>query len=315
MTAPVRLALIGAGRLAEVGYVPALEAAAGATLVGLADPDPARRRAVAALAGGEPTVPTAAGAAELLAALDAAGAGPDGLVLATPAAAHLADARVAAAAGLPALVEKPPAPDRAGAAELAALAPAPRIAFNRRFETGTEELRSATPPGEPVRLSLEIGYRRAGWGAHAVADDALLDLGPHLVDLARWITRAEVTDVVAATVTPERAEFELALGAARAHIRCATDRPYRERVEVRGPDGRRLARRRRGGLVAAVGGRLAPSSGPHPLVASLTAQVEAFARIVRGDPEPTLGRAADGLAVMTTIDAVRACADGVATEG
>ncbi|MGH3810959.1 MAG: hypothetical protein ACRDUV_00695, partial [Pseudonocardiaceae bacterium] len=60
---------------------------------------------------------------------------------------------------------------------------------------------------------------------------------------------------------------------------------------------------------------------PHPLVASLTAQLEAFARAVRGAPEPTLGRAADGLAVMATIDAVRAygagdeCPVTIGTEG
>ncbi len=309
----LRIGLVGCGRLAEVGYIPALRAAGGVRLVGLAEVDPTRRTRVAALAGGVPEFPDAAALR---------GAVPvDGLVLATPAAAHLADARTAAAAGVAVLVEKPPAADRHQAAELAALDPAPWIGFNRRFDPGIEALRAATPAGEEVAVFLELEYRRHGWGAHAVTDEALLDLGPHLIDLARWITRVEVTGIRRAAVSPERAEFDLALGAARARIRCATNRPHREHVEIRHRRGAVLGRHHRGGLLAAVRGRLAPPPGPHPLVASLTAQLEAFARAVRGAPEPTLGRATDGLAVMATIDAVRACAAGaglavtIGTEG
>jgi predicted dehydrogenase len=297
----LRIGLVGCGRLAEVGYVPALQAAGGVHLAGLAEPDPIRRARVAALAGGMPAFPHAAA---LLAAIPL-----DGLVLATPAAAHLADARIAAAAGIPVLVEKPPAPDRHQAAELAALTPTPWIGFNRRFDPGIAALRAATPGDEEREMFLELGYRRRGWGAHTVTDDALLDLGPHLIDLARWITRAEVTNVERAAVAPERAEFDLALGLDRARIRCAINRPYRERVEVRHWPGDALGHHR-GGLLAAVRGRLAVRPAPHPLVASLTAQLEAFARAVRSAPEPTLGRAADGLAVMAAIDAVRACAAG-----
>jgi len=309
----LRIGLVGCGRLAEVGYVPALHAAHGVHLIAVAEPDPARRARVAALAGGVPEFPNAAALLH--------GVPVDGLVLATPASAHLADARTAAAAGVAVLVEKPPAADRQQAAELAALTPAPWIGFNRRFDPGIEALRAATPAGAEVGVFLELGYRRRGWGAHAVTDDALLDLGPHLVDLARWITRVEVTDIRRAAVSPERAEFDLILGAARARIRCATNRLYRERVEVHHRRGAVLGRHHHGGLLAAVRGRLAPRPGPHPLVASLTTQLEAFARAVHGAPEPTLGRATDGLAVMATIDAVRACATGdglpvtIGTEG
>ncbi|MGH3822978.1 MAG: Gfo/Idh/MocA family protein, partial [Pseudonocardiaceae bacterium] len=221
----LRIGLVGAGRLAEVGYLPALRAAGGMRLVGLAESDPTRRVRVAALAGGVPAFPDAAA---LLAELRL-----DGLVLATPASTHLADARSAATAGVAVLVEKPPAADRRQAAKLAALTPAPWIGFNRRFDPGIEALRAATPADEPVGVFLELEYRRRAWGAHMVTDDALLDLGPHLIDLARWITAAEVTDVRHAAVSPERAEFDLALGMARARIRCATNRPHREHVEVR----------------------------------------------------------------------------------
>jgi hypothetical protein len=107
-----------------------------------------------------------------------------------------------------------------------------------------------------------------------------------------------------ASVTPERAEFDLELGAARARIRCATDRLHHERVEVRHRDGTVVGRHRVGGPVDAVLGRL--RSGPHPLVESLTAELEAFARTVRGQPDPVLGRAADGVAVMAVLDELRA---------
>jgi predicted dehydrogenase len=291
----VRVGLVGAGRLGEEGYVPALAAAAGVRLAAVAEPDAGRRSRVAGAAG----VPGFASAEELLAA-----GGVDALVLATPAAAHVADARLAASAGLPALVEKPPAADLTGAVALAVLEPTPWIGFNRRFDAGVAQLRAAVPHGAEVGVILEIAYRRGGWGAHTVRDDALTDLGPHLVDMARWLTGAHVTEVRRADVHPERAEFDLVLGAARARIRCVTDRPHRERIEVRHRDGRLVGRLVRGGLVAAVRGRIG-SRGPHPLVASLTAQLEAFARAMRGEHEPALGLAEDGVAVMAVLEAVR----------
>jgi predicted dehydrogenase len=294
----VRIGLVGTGRLGEDGYVPALAAAAGVQLAAIAEPDPGRRGRVA----DAESVPGFASAEQLLAAGEV-----DALVLATPAAAHLADARLAASAGLPVLVEKPPAADLAEAVELAGLEPTPWIGFNRRFDAGVAELRAAVPRDAEVGVILEISYRRGGWGAHTVRDDALADLGPHLVDLARWLTGADVTEVRRAVVTPERAEFDLGLGAARARIRCVTDRPHHERIEVRHRDGGLVGRLVRGGLIAAVRGRLGPP-GPHPLVASLTAQLEAFAGAVRGVTAPTLGTADDGVAVMAVLEVVRSAA-------
>lgn len=289
------IGLVGCGRLAQVGYLPALRAAEGLRLVAVADPVPPRRAEVAGQ-----RVPGFATAAELLEATAV-----DGLVLATPASAHLADARRAAAVGVTALVEKPPAPDAAAAAALAALTPPPRVGFNRRFDPRTARVRDATV-GAGLEVRLELRYRRRSWRAHTVADDALLDLGPHLIDLVRWTTGQEVTAVEGAVLSPERAAFGLTLTDGCAAVRCATDRPHRERVEVRGPDGRVLARAGRGGLVAGLWERLRP--GPHPLVASLTRQLEAFAAVLDGAPSPDLGTAADGAAVMAVVDAVRASA-------
>lgn len=331
MTGPdVRLGLVGCGRLAVAGYLPALAETPGVRLVAVADPDPARRGALASLAAAAGCGPSAR--VPVRAFPDAAalldGAEVDALVLASPAAAHVADAERAAAAGVPTLVEKPPAVDAAGARALAALDPPPRVGFNRRFDPGAGRVRSAVPAGGDLDLRLEIGYRRAGWGAHAVHDDALLDLGPHLIDWARWISGAEVVDVACTELQPERAALDLTLGRGRALLRAATDRPHAELVELRDGSGQALARHRLGGLGAAVRGRLG-RSGPTALVHSLAGQLAAFAAAAGppgsgapasvpadpaggpGDPAPALGTAADGLAAMLVVDAARAsAADG-----
>ena len=299
--ADLLIGLAGCGRLAEIGYLPALERAEGIRLAALADRDPGRCERL------HVDVPAYAVAEELL---DAGGV--DALVLATPVAAHLPDARLAAGRGVPTLVEKPPAPDARAAAAMAALEPPPWIGFNRRFEDGRDMLRAAARrPGE-VEMSLLLHYRRRAWGAQAVADEALLDLGPHLVDLARWLSGREPRSVAAVSVGPEHADFSLDLGeGGRARVSCAANRPHRELVEVRGAGGRRLARCRVGGVRPALVGRVARRRGDHPLVNSLVRQLEAFGRAVRGTGDRDLATAADGYAAMTVIDAVhRSAAEG-----
>ena len=137
----------------------------------------------------------------------------------SPASAHVADAGRAGAAGVAVLVEKPPAPDAAGAAALAALDP-PWVGFNRRFDPGAPRAH-AVPTTDRSTSHLEIRYRRQSWGAHAVHDDALPDLGPHLVDWARWLTGSEVHEVIDARDAPRAGVVTLAPRAGR--------RPHRGR--------------------------------------------------------------------------------------
>jgi myo-inositol 2-dehydrogenase/D-chiro-inositol 1-dehydrogenase len=291
----VRVGLVGCGRLAEAGYLPAFAGATGVELVGVCDPDPARRARVAALAG----VPAGEDLAGLL------GRAPlDTVVLATPAAAHVDDAEAAVAHGLVVLVEKPPAPDAAGAARLAALGPAVRIGFNRRFDPGAERLRRAVAPSGVAHLDLELRYRRASWGALAVRDEVLIDLVPHLVDWARWISGHEVHEVSAVEVSPDRAELVLGLGDATARVRAAADALHLERIEALDRSGR-PRRHRIGGPLAAVTGRIPVPRRPHPLVASLRAQLGALAAARRGEPAGALATGLDGLAAMTVVDAAR----------
>lgn len=305
---PFRLGLVGCGRLAEAGYVPALERAPGVELVAVADPDPIRRERVAAAAGaaglGAPRMHRSA--STLLARTDV-----DGLVLASPAAAHLDDAELAAGAGVAVLVEKPPAPDAAGAAVLTTLGDRVWVAFNRRFDPGAQTVRRQVPPDGPVDISVEIGFRRQSWGAHTARDDALLDLGPHLVDWVRWLAGVEITEVVEAVISYDRATVQLVHTRGRATLRAAADRIHREAIEVARPGGAIVARHRVGGALAAVRGRLPNGPSAHPLSASLASELGAFAAAARGDgatDDAHLGTARDGLAVMTVIDAARRCA-------
>ena len=290
--APVRLGLVGCGRLAELGYAPASRAAEGVEIVAVSDPERERRALLAAKLG----APAHARVSELLEATQL-----DGIVICTPAEQHEEVAAAAAREGVGALVEKPPAPDAAGALRLAALSPTPWIGFNRRFDQGVELAPSVPRAGE-LELRMVLHYRRRSWRALTRADDAMLDLAPHLIDLALHLTAA-VPLAVRAHAALERVGIELATSRARVSIQCATDRPHREVVEVLDGGGRRIARAERGGRVRAVAARLAP--GAHPLVRSLTAQLEAYARALRGEDPSPLATAGEGAAVMRVLDAAR----------
>jgi predicted dehydrogenase len=287
----MRLGLVGCGRLAELGYVPAA-ALAGLEIAAVADPDEGRRELVAAAAG---TTARFASATELVAS-----GVTDGVVIASPAAAHEEDAAACSEAGVPTLVEKPPAPNHAAAVRIAGLDPAPWIGFNRRFQQGLA-IAPAVLRGRDTSVELLLHYRRDSWRPHRVDDPALLDLAPHLVDLALlWCGRAE--GVTARSESPARVVIALECERGHARIDCASDRPHRESVDAEWAGG--SARWDQGGLLSGVLARV--RRGPHPLVASLAAQLESFVRATGGgDPGP-LATAADGAAVMAVIGAAAA---------
>lgn len=316
MITPVRVGLVGCGRLAEAGYVPAVAHARGVEIVAVADPDSTRRDLVGAALG----IAAAArheGAVSLLArprtsaesghsptsGTSDRGEGPvavEAVVVASPVATHVEVAGHVAAAGLPCLVEKPPARDAAGARALAALHPAPLVGFNRRFSLGLGLPAGLGRDGE-VEIEGTLHYRRSSWDPIGELGDAWLDLGPHLVDLAMLAARRPLA-VASATLAERRAVVELEGEGVRARLECATDRPHRERFRV-AIGGRPVLDARAGGLPG-----LLPRPGrPHPLVASLAAQLEAFAVLVRGgEPAgPSPATAAEGVPVMELIDAAR----------
>jgi predicted dehydrogenase len=295
---PLRLGLVGCGRLAEAGYLPAIAATYGVELVAVADPRADRRERVAGLAagkGGDGSIEAHAAASELLDRGEV-----EALIVASPPAEHFEHARLASEAAVACLVEKPPAPDLAGAERLATLQCPPWIGFNRRFQHAAPLL-DAVPAEGPLELLLELNYRRASWGAVSIRDDAVLDLAPHLVDLALLIARAPTATVRSARLTPERVELELDTGRGPARIRCATDRRHRERVVARRPGGARIAASRTGGRLRAAVTRIPTVA--HPLTASLRAQLAAFAAAARGGDGGLLASAEDGVRAMRVIEA------------
>jgi predicted dehydrogenase len=296
----MRLGIAGCGRLAERGYVPAALGAEEIAIAGFADPDAGRRTGCAGLwaRGGDGEAPAFSAAAELLAAVPI-----DLLVVAAPAAHHLALAETAATAGVRSLVEKPPAPDLVAAQRLAALDPQPLVAFNRRFLQG-HELRDAVPAEGWLELDLELSFRRGDWGAHQADDEALLDAGLHLIDLACHLSDAAPIAVRAARIDPERASLELELARGRARIACATDRSHREVVAIRDRAGKQLAESSWGGLRTRAGGLL---GRPDPLVLSLRRQLEALNASVpayRGQLR-RVATADDGAVAMAVVEAAR----------
>jgi predicted dehydrogenase len=289
---PLRLGLVGCGRLAERGYVPAVQRAREIEIVAVADPDRSRRRLLAAKLGASAHGRTS----ELLSSGQL-----DGVVICCTPERHEEVATQAAAAGLAALVERPLAPDAAGALRLAALVPAPYAGFNRRFDQGAP-LAGHVPADGDLELQLVLHHRRAAWSPLRRAEDALLDLAPHLIDLALMLTAA-LPLAVRANATRERAGSALATSRGTVRIECATNRPHRELVEIRDGGGRRIGRVSRGGRVRGLTRRIAP--GGHPLVRSLTAQLEAYGRALRGEDPGLLATAVEGAAVMCVLDAAR----------
>jgi predicted dehydrogenase len=302
----VRLGVAGCGRIAEAGYVPAALATPGVEIAAFADPD--RERLDRCRAAWERGGAQAGGFDSVASLLERTPI--DLLVVAAPAGAHLSLAEASAAAGVPSLVEKPPAADLAEARRLAALAPEPLVAFNRRFLQGAE-MRNRIPDDGWLELDLELRFQRAAWGAHEARDEALLDAGVHLIDLACHLSGATPVAVRRAEVSFDRAELELELSRGRARIRCATDRRYRELVEIRDRAGKLLGR----SVLGQVRGRLARLRGaPDPLVLSLSRQLAALRSAVAdsavvlspsisGKGRTPVATAGDGAVAMAVVEA------------
>jgi predicted dehydrogenase len=289
----MRVGLVGCGRIAERGYVPAFARADGVRLAAVVDLQSERCRAVA------PGVPAFANVAEL-----AASGEVDAVVVATPVGAHVGVAVEAAEAGLRALVEKPPARTASEAVGLLGLDPAPFVAFNRRFEPGLLSIREQIPPG-PIELRLRF-HRRGAWGSHGGEDPLLLDVGPHALDLVRWLARAEPTRIRAREFAHGASiDVELAEGRGTASVEIRTNSPFQESVEVLS-DRRRVARHRAGGVLAGALARVTPGT-ESPLVASLASQLAVFAGDGHG-----LASAEEGVAVMAAVDAARTSAANAA---
>lgn len=294
MSRRVAVGLVGCGRIAERGYVAAIAGSPALELAGVADPVAERRDRVA------PGVAGFDDAAELLASVEV-----ELLVVAPPPRHHVDVAAIASAAGVRCLVEKPPAVDRAGAAALAALEPAPWLGFDRRFDPETARLRELALEHGLADVDVALTISPGRWAAHTGSPGPLLDLGPHAVDLACWLTGRAPLRVRADGPADGAAAFVVELAGGSARIRVSHEGGWREEVRVGSGGSSAL---RRGGLVDRVRRAVARDSGP--LVGTLQAQLEAAGAAVRGGPaDPRLASAADGVRVMATLDAASRAGD------
>ena len=150
----VRIGLVGAGRIAQVAHLPALEKADGARLVGLCDPSPTLRAGVAR----RYDVPAYQTADELLAASDV-----DAVIIAVPDRFHLTLASQALAAGKHVLVEKPLTPTVPDAEALTNLAESSglrlQVGAMKRHDPGVEYAAEAVREQLGAVLSASLWYR------------------------------------------------------------------------------------------------------------------------------------------------------------
>ncbi|MGH7506300.1 MAG: Gfo/Idh/MocA family protein, partial [Longimicrobiales bacterium] len=198
---PLRVALLGCGRIADLAHLPVLLALPDVDVVALADRDAERRRTAARLAHGVPAFE------DFMDAIERSSA--DAAVICLPPALHAPAAIAAFSAGLHVYLEKPLALETAeAAAVLAAWRESGRtgvIGFNFRFHPLVERLRralSAGTIGEVVAArSMFTSSARShpAWKAsRATGGGALLNLGSHHLDLVPYLLGEAVAEVSAA---------------------------------------------------------------------------------------------------------------------
>jgi len=230
LEAPVRLAVVGLGRVFERFHLPALLGCPVARLVAAWDQDEAR------CAWGRehlPGVPITHDFAELL------GLRPEALLLLTPPESHAPLACAGLRAGLHVLVEKPMALDRAEGMQMADAARAARrrlqIGFTRRFRQPYGRLKARLPSLDShATVAFELSFPTAGWGADAdrTGGGVLDDVLPHQTDLLRWLLGASPSRARVAAHSDQRVECELEFPAGVVARCVAGHGAYREWLAV-----------------------------------------------------------------------------------
>lgn len=199
----LRVGVIGVGGWTETCHIPGIQAHPEASVVALCGRTPERRRVQAERFG----VPeTYADYEELIARAEV-----DAITISTPNLWHYPIARAALLAGKHVFCEKPLTMDQRQSAELLALAAARglvhQVAFTFRFLYAAHEAQRLVRSGAIGRIRHVLAATEGGGALRATArvhwrNDAELsgygllgDMGSHLVDLARFVTGAEVRAV------------------------------------------------------------------------------------------------------------------------
>ncbi|WP_341359250.1 Gfo/Idh/MocA family oxidoreductase [Georgenia sp. M64] len=343
MTAPVRLAVVGAGWWAGTHHLPALLAHPDARVVAVCDPVPERAAALAGPAGAR-TFTTVAEAVEA--------GGLDAVVVATPSAAHHAAAATALDAGLHTFVEKPMTLTRADAVDLLRRAEAAAVhlsvGYTHQFEPGAFFAREAvrTQIGRLVQVTVEFASRagalyaaaeaehpaRTVAGQHPEAYSAANGGGQahtqltHALGMLCWVTGDEVAQVCAFTEhhglsvdVDDVAAFRLrggATGVAVSSGATGAHLPARQHVRYLGTDGvvEQDLHRARVILHRADGSQVVREPGQHEPAYRAGEPVRAFVDLVLGRGE-NLGPGGDAAAAVAATEALLVAArTGTMTE-
>lgn len=203
----VRLGVIGAGRHSTSRLLPALSRVPDAVLVAVCDLDLERCSHVAR----KYSVPVVTTDHREVLALD----GLDGVIVCIGPDTHHRIAADAMRVGVPSFVEKPPAVTLDAAAELLAISRSTgvpcMVGFRKRYTPAYRRARDIVSSNEFSAPALFAATRTSGRFAEDETDPTtwfLLDMGVHVIDLARFLC-GEVASVYACR--PDRSSYAVAL--------------------------------------------------------------------------------------------------------
>jgi predicted dehydrogenase len=332
MTVPLRLGVIGCGRVFEKFHLPAIGRVSEVQLAAASDPDASRLASVDRYTPTPRLFPSAA------AMIDAGGM--DAVLVLTPPPTHAAIVVQSLEAGLHVLVEKPMALDVAeGRRMVGAAREAHRrlqVGFTRRFREPYRWLRRLLEEVGSASIEsarFDLSFSTTDWAAHSAfaGDDRqgggpLDDVFSHQVDLLGWLLGP--AEAVRAQAGPgHTVQAEIRIGPV--NLRCrASHGHYQEHLELFLRDGRSLqasgtkasAGRSKsrwwavkkawlGDRLQLAGDRLL--GRPNPTLLSFERQLRDFQAAVRGLPAD----GATGVDGLRTIGVIQACRASLSAGG
>lgn len=211
MAERLRLGIVGAGAVTQVGHLPALKRVRQVEVVGICDSDLPKARAMADRFDIPDVYTDIEELVEYEEQLDA-------LLICTPSHLHESQIQAALAAGLHVFVERPLALTAAGAAKVIKLAQRHErvvmVGANHRYRPDIQQIRSFIQSGELGDLESirawwfmsRAGRASLGWRQkkELAGGGAMLDLGLGMLDLSLWLAGFAATERVMA-IFPKRA--------------------------------------------------------------------------------------------------------------